>query len=225
MEKIKAFYNKNKKIVIPVAIILVLLIVVGIFFIAQPKDNTNKKAENQTEEKVDISQEDDKNSVVQPTDDAADKPSNDKAVSNNNAENSGNNSGLSNNGGGNNTSSKPSTLTHTHDWKEHHATKQVWVSKIVPQYETKKVQTGTHKVSDGDFWHCNCGAVLSKADASDHIFAHIEAGEPDNGYPEEHFHDEPIYENKQVQVGTKDEGHYETQSYVDYYYCDCGARK
>lgn len=115
--------------------------------------------------------------------------------------------------------------SHTHDWKEHYATKQVWVSKIVPQYETKKVQTGTHKVSDGSYWHCNCGAVIPMSKYEDHTFAHVESDEPSNGYLEEHFHDEPTYEEKQVQVGTKDEGHYETQSYVDYYYCDCGARK
>lgn len=115
--------------------------------------------------------------------------------------------------------------SHTHNWKEHHATKQVWVSNIVPIYETQKVQTGTHKVSDGWYWHCNCGAVIPISQYEDHAVAHIEADEPDNGYEKEHFHDEPVYEEKQVQVGTKDEGHYETQTYVDYYYCDCGARQ
>ncbi len=46
-----------------------------------------------------------------------------------------------------------------------------------------------------------------------------------NGYDKEHFHEEPVYETKRVQVGTRDDGHYETQTYVDYKYCDCGATK
>lgn len=120
-------------------------------------------------------------------------------------------------------SKKPAS--HTHHWKEHHASKQVWVSKIVPVYETQQVQVGTNKVYEGSFWHCNCGAVVPEKDTDAHMIAHIEAGEPSNGYGREHFREEPIYEEKQVQVGTKDEGHYETQSYVDYHYCDCGAKK
>ena len=60
MEKIKAFYTQNKKIVILIIIILVFLIALGIYLISQPNDNTNQKAENQTEETVDISQDDKK---------------------------------------------------------------------------------------------------------------------------------------------------------------------
>ncbi len=114
---------------------------------------------------------------------------------------------------------------HTHSWKEHTVTEQVWVSNIVPVYETQRVQVGTNKVSDGDYWHCNCGAVIPMSESDDHVFAHIEADEPDNGYTQEHFHEAPVYEDKQVQVGTRDDGHYETKTRVDYYYCDCGARK
>lgn len=250
MEKIKEFYSKNKKIVIPVAIILVLLIAVGVFFLSQPNDHTNKKAEHQTEEKMDISQDDknegDMSDAEQSTDNAADQPSDDEHVSDNDAGNSDNNTSgkpatdnaanqpsndkhASNNdagnSGNNNSSSKPATPTHTHSWKEHTVTEQVWVSNIVPVYETQKVQVGTNKISEGIFWHCNCGAVVPMNDSDDHVFAHIEAGEMDNGYTKEHFREEPVYEEKQVQVGTKDEGHYETKTYVDYKYCDCGAKQ
>ena len=36
---------------------------------------------------------------------------------------------------------------------------------------------------------------------------------------------ETIYEEQQVQVGShqEDQGWYETETYVDYQYCDCGA--
>ena len=228
MEKIKEFFDKNKKIVIPVVIMLVLLIAVGIYFISQPNDNTNKKAENQTEEKVDISQddttEDKKDSVEQSTD----KPSNDKPTGNSNGGNASSNGddGGSSNHGGNSSASKPSAPSHTHSWKDHTATKQVWVSNIVPVYENQQVQVGTKKVSDGWYWHCSgCGAEVPVASADVHIAAHLKANEASNGYEKEHFHEEPVYETKRVQVGTRDDGHYETQTYVDYKYCDCGATK
>ena len=99
------------------------------------------------------------------------------------------------------------------------------MSNIVPVYENQQVQVGTKKVSDGWYWHCNCGAVVPASQGDNHGFNHIANDEPDNGYEKEHFHEEPVYETKRVQVGTRDDGHYETQTYVDYKYCDCGATK
>ena len=233
MDKVKDFIKDNKKIIIPVAIVLILLIAVGIYFVSQPNTDTNKKAENQTEEKVDISKDDkteeDKNKDSEDKKDTADKPSADKPANNSNG-NGGNASsngddGGSSNHGGNSSASKPSAPSHTHSWKDHTATKQVWVSNIVPVYEDQQVQVGTKKVSEGFFWHCNCGAVIPKGQDADHAFNHIANNEPDNGYVKEHFHEEPVYETKRVQVGTRDDGHYETQTYVDYKYCDCGATK
>lgn len=228
MDKVKDFIKDNKKIIIPVAIVLILLIAVGIYFVSQPNTDTNKKAENQTEEKVDISKDDkteeDKNKDSEDKKDTADNPSADKPANNGNASSNGGNGGSSSNGG-NSSASKPSAPSHTHSWKDHTATKQVWVSNIVPVYENQQVQVGTKKVSEGFFWHCNCGAVIPKGQDADHAFNHIANNEPDNGYVKEHFHEEPVYETKRVQVGTRDDGHYETQTYVDYKYCDCGATK
>lgn len=233
MDKVKDFIKDNKKIIIPVAIVLILLIAVGIYFVSQPNTDTNKKAENQTEEKVDISKDDkteeDKNKDSEDKKDTADKPSADKPANNSNG-NGGNASsngddGGSSNHGGNSSASKPSAPSHTHSWKDHTATKQVWVSNIVPVYENQQVQVGTKKVSDGWYWHCNCGAEIPIGQEDGHIVNHIQNGEPDNGYDKEHFHEEPVYETKRVQVGTRDDGHYETQTYVDYKYCDCGATK
>lgn len=228
MDKVKDFIKDNKKIIIPVAIVLILLIAVGIYFVSQPNTDTNKKAENQTEEKVDISKDDkteeDKNKDSEDKKDTADNPSADKPANNGNASSNSGNGGSSSNGG-NSSASKPSAPSHTHSWKDHTATKQVWVSNIVPVCENQQVQVGTKKVSEGFFWHCNCGAVIPKGQDADHAFNHIANNEPDNGYVKEHFHEEPVYETKRVQVGTRDDGHYETQTYVDYKYCDCGATK
>ena len=168
--------------------------------------------------------------VETPADQPADKPSADKPANNGNG-NGGNASsnggdGGSSNHGGNSSASKPSAPSHTHSWKDHTATKQVWVSNIVPVYENQQVQVGTKKVSDGWYWHCSgCGAEVPVASADAHIAAHLKANETSNGYEKEHFHEEPVYETKRVQVGTRDDGHYETQTYVDYKYCDCGATK
>lgn len=171
----------------------------------------------------------DETPVETPADQPANKPSADKPANNGNG-NGGNASGNggdggSSNHGGNSSASKPSAPSHTHSWKDHTATKQVWVSNIVPVYEDQQVQVGTKKISEGIFWHCNCGAVIPKGQHADHAFNHIANNEPDNGYVKEHFHEEPIYETQRVQVGTRDDGHYETQTYVDYKYCDCGATK
>lgn len=228
MDKVKDFIKDNKKIIIPVAIVLILLIAVGIYFVSQPNTDTNKKAENQTEEKVDISKDDkteeDKNKDSEDKKDTADNPSADKPANNGNASSNSGNGGSSNHGG-NSSASKPSAPSHTHSWKDHTATKQVWVSNIVPVYEDQQVQVGTNKVSLGSYWHCNCGAEVPSSSAKPHIKAHLQAGEPSNGYNQEHFREEPVYETKRVQVGTRDDGHYETQTYVDYKYCDCGAKK
>lgn len=165
--------------------------------------------------------------VETPADQPADKPSADKPANNGNGGNASSNGGDggSSNHGGNSSASKPSAPSHTHSWKDHTATKQVWVSNIVPVYEDQQVQVGTNKVSLGSYWHCNCGAEVPSSSAKPHIKAHLQAGEPSNGYNQEHFREEPVYETKRVQVGTRDEGHYETQTYVDYKYCDCGATK
>lgn len=166
--------------------------------------------------------------VETPADKPADKPSADKPANNSNGGNASSNGddGGSSNHGGNSSASKPSAPSHTHSWKDHTATKQVWVSNIVPVYENQQVQVGTKKVSDGWYWHCSgCGAEVPVASADAHIAAHLKANEASNGYEKEHFHEEPVYETKRVQVGTRDDGHYETQTYVDYKYCDCGATK
>ena len=49
----------------------------------------------------------------------------------------------------------------------------------------------------------------------------MKAGLPDN------YRMETIYETQRVPVGshTEDHGRYETQTYVDYQYCDCGATR
>ena len=127
---------------------------------------------------------------------------------------SGSNSSSSGNTGSSGGSDKPSKPAHQHSWKQH--TAQKWVSNMVtvPDCETQRVAVGTRYIFAYDGY-----STTSDADAENHAMELILAGLPDN------YRMETIYEEKQVQVGShqEDHGHYET--YVDYEYCDCGARR
>ena len=139
--------------------------------------------------------------------------------------NSGSNAGNSgSNGNGSGTSSKPSQPSqpskpaHTHNWVNHTATRQVWVSNWVdvPDYGTQQVQTGTRFVFSEDGY-----TTTSLSDAKAHAVALVKQGYVGN------YHTEAIYETQTVQTGShkEDHGSYKTETYVDYQYCDCGATR
>lgn len=150
----------------------------------------------------------------------------DKGNANSNG-NSGSNAGNSgSNGNGSSTSSKPSggsssqpsAPAHSHSWKDHTATKQVWVSNIVtvPDYETQQVFSHYLYVFSADGYSTtDINAVKA------HSVELAKQGLSTN------YSNVPQYTEQTVQVGshTEDHGHYETQTYVDYQYCDCGATR
>lgn len=191
--------------------------------------NANPNASDETKE--DASKADEEVNVdSEPADTAskpADKPSDGNANSsssnsgNSNSGNSGNsnaNSGSSSSNSGNSGNSsgsdKPSKPAHQHSWKQH--TAQKWVSNMVtvPDYETQKVAVGTNFIFAED------GYVASNIDdAKAHAKELIKAGYIGN------YRTETIYETKQVQVGSHQEDHGHNETYVDYEYCDCGARR
>lgn len=113
-------------------------------------------------------------------------------------------------------SSQSSQSTHTHTWVNHTATRQVWVSNWVdvPDYSTQKVVVGnTYTFSDG---YSTTSIDSAKAHAKELILAGKDSG----------YQTTPVYEEQTVQTGShkEDQGHYETESYVDYVYCSsCGA--
>lgn len=150
----------------------------------------------------------------------------DKGNANNN-DNSGSNAGNSgSNGNGSSasggssggSSSKPSAPAHTHSWKDHTATKQVWVPNIVTvtDYADQQVAVGnTYIFAYDGFSTTDIGTAKAHAEEL------LKAGLPEN------YRTETVYETQRVPVGshTEDHGHYETQTYVDYQYCDCGATR
>lgn len=224
LEQIKNMISKNKKIVIAIILIIILSLVIGIAFASKPSDN--KKTESQTEQKIDVSEENnnkeeedkkeenensktDKN-TGNSNSTSTTKDNNNSSTDSNKKDTSSSNSGNSGNSG----SDKPSKPAHQHSWKQH--TAQKWVSNMVtvPDYETQKVYVGTRYTFFYDGY-----STMSAADADNHSMELILAG-VDDGY-----RSEDIYEKKQVQVGSHQEDHGHNETYVDYEYCDCGARR
>lgn len=153
-------------------------------------------------------------------------PSGNNGNADNNSNNGSNagNSGSSNNGSGTSSkpsggsSSQPSAPAHSHSWKDHTATKQVWVSNIVtvPDHETQQVFSHYLYVFSADGYSTtDINAVKA------HSVELAKQGLSTN------YSNVPQYTEQTVQVGshTEDHGHYETQTYVDYQYCDCGATR
>ena len=133
-----------------------------------------------------------------------------------NAGNSGSNGNGSGSSGG--SSNQPSAPAHSHSWKDHTATRQVWVPNIVTvtDYADQKVAVGTQYIFAYDGF-----STTDINTAKAHAKELLKAGLPDN------YRMETIYETQRVPVGSHEEDHgwYETQTYVDYQYCDCGATK
>lgn len=139
------------------------------------------------------------------------------ANNNGNSGSNGNGSGTSSKPSGG-SSSQPSAPAHSHSWKDHTATKQVWVPNIVtvPDYETQQVFSHYLYVFSADGYSTtDINAVKS------HSVELAKQGLSTN------YSNVPQYTEQTVQVGshTEDHGHYETQTYVDYQYCDCGATR
>lgn len=115
--------------------------------------------------------------------------------------------------------SQPSKPAHTHNWVNHTATRQVWVSNWVdvPDYGTQQVAVGNKYIFSYDGY-----TTTDINDAKAHARALIMQGVPEN------YRTETIYETQTVQTGShkEDHGSYKTETYVDYVYCSsCGARQ
>lgn len=153
----------------------------------------------------------------------SDKNDDNKADSNSGSQpsNAGSSNSGSNNAGNSSKpsqSSQPSKPAHTHNWVNHTATRQVWVSNWVdvPDYGTQQVVVGnTYIFADG---YSTTDISAAKAHARELIMAGKDSG----------YQTKPVYENQTVQTGShkEDHGSYTTETYVDYVYCSsCGARQ
>lgn len=179
-------------------------------------DKTKQEATD-TDKDVDV---DDKPAQTTPS---AKNDSNAKADSNAGPQPSNNGSSDSGNSGSASSkpsqSSKPSKPAHSHSWKDHIATKQVWIPNIVTvtDYTDQQVPVATRYIFAED------GFTTTDSDvAIAHAVELIKQGYFGN------YRMETIYETQRVPAGSHEEDHgrYETQTYVDYVYCSsCGARQ
>lgn len=118
--------------------------------------------------------------------------------------------------------------THTHAWRDHTATRQVWVSNMVtvPDYETRTIYGAQLYTQHSDGQWYSDGAVywFENGFTSSDLAAIIKEKMKTEGYIGNYVN---RTKTEQVQVGShqEDQGWYEMESYVDYQYCGCGARK
>lgn len=183
-------------------------------------DETKQEATDADKE-VDV---DSKPEATTPSGDNGNASDKGNANSNGNGDSSAGNSGSNGNGssasGGSSSgsSSQPSAPAHSHSWKDHTATKQVWISNIVtvPDYETQQVFSHYLYVFSADGYSTTDISAVKA-----HSVELAKQGLSTN------YSNVPQYTEQTVQVGshTEDHGHYETQTYVDYQYCDCGATR
>lgn len=122
-------------------------------------------------------------------------------------------------GSSNDSSNRPSAPAHSHSWKDHIATKQVWIPNIVTvtDYTDQQVPVGTRYIFAEDGF-----ATTDSSVAKAHAVELIKQGYFGN------YRMETVYETQRVPAGSHEEDHgrYETQTYVDYQYCSsCGARQ
>lgn len=231
MTKLTEWMKTHKRHMAAIAIAIVSFLIVAIVAFS---NNENTSIKNEKSDKVtetsDVNSKEGANEEVnvdsEPADTTskpADKPSDGNANSsssnsgNSNTGNSGNsnsNSGSSSNTGNSGGSDKPSKPAHQHSWKQH--TAQKWVSNMVtvPDYETQKVAVGNRYIFFYDGYATD-NINNAKAHAKELILAGVDDG----------YRTETIYETKQVQVGSHQEDHGHNETYVDYEYCDCGARR
>lgn len=184
----------------------------------------NPNASDKTkQEATDADKDVDVNDKPAQTTPSAKNDANNKADSNAGSQPSSN--GSSNSGNSGSTSSKPSQSSqpskpaHTHNWVNHTATRQVWVSNWVdvPDYGTQQVVVGNKYIFSYDGY-----ATTDINDAKAHARALIMQGVPEN------YRTEAVYETQTVQTGShkEDHGTWQNETYVDYVYCSsCGARQ
>ena len=141
-------------------------------------------------------------------------PGGSSSGSSNSGSQSGGSSGSTGSTGGG--ADEPSQPAHVHQWKDHTATREVWVENLVevPDYETQQVFSHYLYVFSADGY-----STTSIDEVKAHAVELAKEGMTTN------YSNVPQYTTQEVQVGShqEDQGWYETETYVDYQYCDCGA--
>ena len=116
------------------------------------------------------------------------------------------------------TPAQPEQPAHQHTWQDHVVTTQTWIPNIVVVEDYGEIPGEAYGVAV-----CSCGyETEDKSAIESHVETHIDNEEFVNFTTQTRYR-----ESTYGVIGTheEDQGHYETSSYVDYQYCDCGERK
>lgn len=231
MGQLKDFVKNQKKALIPFAILISLLLVAGDYFstkrttdIKEPVQKIEEKVieqENANEENKPLVEK--KNDVItNETKDEEMKDNKQTSTNRSNVEIGNNVNNISSNS--TNKNSGNNTLSHTHSWKNHTASKQVWVENwgTIPDYETQTIYGGQlyTQHSDGQ-WYSDGTIYWFYTDTDKQEFKKLIKNMIKNeGYIGNYVN---RTKTKKVQVGShqEDQGQYEIQTYVDYQYCTC----
>lgn len=258
MEKGKSWIAKYKKIWIPVLILVILLALgIGLFFCLRPRsqevqagqetpgsvEESGMPAQGTAEESAGQTDESRTQGGTSGSASSAAPGQGESSAAAGNAGGDGSTAAGGNSSstaGGSSTvgGSGSGTAAHTHNWANHTAVRQVWVSKMVTvdDYETKTiygaqfytVQPDGTMLSNGPVYWFENGFTM---DDLKELMKNALKNSPGkdgiiNGIDYSQYVNRTKTERVKVGSHQEDQGHYENQTYVDYQYCTvCGARK
>ncbi len=246
VENIKNFLNKNRKIIIIAALMLIIIVALVIFWAVSNGSNSDtdsktvNKAAGSEEGKISADNNIFENSMAENNVNGdSNKSSSSSAASGQSTSGSTSNGGTNKNTADNTTGNDVNNSAHVHKWIDHTAKR--WVPKkvtVVDEPEkTQKVTvyklywwdskkwTETRDSAVFDDWYKKKFEWMVKYRYPDNMPPELYIGEDENGNPQ-YTNDHSIityYETVPAVTHEEDQGYYQT--YVDYQYCECGARR
>lgn len=246
VENIKNFLNKNRKIIIIAALMLIIIVALVIFWAVSNGSNSDtdsktvNKAAGSEEGKISADNNIFENSMAENNVNGdSNKSSSPSAASGQSTSGSTSNGGTNKNTADNTTGNDVNNSAHVHKWIDHTAKR--WVPKkvtVVDEPEkTQKVTiyklywwdskkwTETKDSAVFDDWYKKKFEWMVEYRYPDNMPPELYIGEDENGNPQ-YTNDHSIityYETVPAVTHEEDQGYYQT--YVDYQYCECGARR
>lgn len=246
VENIKNFLNKNRKIIIIAALMLIIIVALVIFWAVSNGSNSDtdsktvNKAAGSEEGKISADNNIFENSMAENNVNGdSNKSSSSSAASGQSTSGSTSNGGTNKNTADNTTGNDVNNSAHVHKWIDHTAKR--WVPKkvtVVDEPEkTQKVTvyklywwdskkwTETRDSAVFDDWYKKKFEWMVEYRYPDNMPPELYIGEDENGNPQ-YTNDHSIityYETVPAVTHEEDQGYYQT--YVDYQYCECGARR
>jgi hypothetical protein len=246
VENIKNFLNKNRKIIIIAALMLIIIVALVIFWAVSNGSNSDtdsktvNKAAGSEEGKISADNNIFENSMAENNVNGdSNKSSSSSTASGQSTSGITSNGGTNKNTADNTTGNDVNNSAHVHKWIDHTAKR--WVPKkvtVVDEPEkTQKVTvyklywwdskkwTETKDSAVFDDWYKKKFEWMVEYRYPDNMPPELYIGEDENGNPQ-YTNDHSIityYETVPAVTHEEDQGYYQT--YVDYQYCECGARR